>query len=250
MGHRERPEVRCKSRGTERRAAGIPNPYLPGAKVPYIAAEWAGVCARPPRAPPPPLARGGRTMENPTGHSLTGAPLPPPRARLYFTRRQSVSFSRSPDTKRAAPLSIGGCRLRTAVMDCPSIPAAALFRQSGTVIVRLKMEPFHGRCCQATLCNATEYGRVVHRTPGCEQCARTRLISHYSDCDSDLVEKCRPYLRSSTARSSKHFFFSFPKITFLTNFSFVIILEKHLSSQFFQLFPIIQIEKYCFGYNV
>ncbi|KOB73713.1 Uncharacterized protein OBRU01_10353 [Operophtera brumata] len=79
-------------------------------------------------------------------------------------------------------------------MDLISIPACALCRNVGTIIVRLKMEVLH--------CNRRPSGlKPVHRPPsGCEQCKRTRLISKYnSDCDS-VVDKCRLY-RSSSARS-------------------------------------------------
>ncbi|XP_014355748.1 uncharacterized protein LOC106708715 [Papilio machaon] len=82
--------------------------------------------------------------------------------------------------------------MRSIVMDCDSIPPFALFRQTGTVIVRVKMESSPRRGPPA--------GQLVHRPTACERCSRTRLISQYSDCDSDFVEKCRPY-RPSSARS-------------------------------------------------
>lgn len=83
-------------------------------------------------------------------------------------------------------------------MDHISIPACALYRNVGTIIVRLKMEVFYCNRRPSTC-------KPVHRPPsGCEQCKRTRIISKYnSDCDS-VVDKCRPY-RSSAGRSSKHF---------------------------------------------
>ncbi|XP_068633984.1 uncharacterized protein [Battus philenor] len=89
--------------------------------------------------------------------------------------------------------------MRSTVMDCYNIPAFALFRQTGTVIIRLKME-MPGRCCGSSTYPATDYNQLVYRSSACERCSRTRLISQYSDCDSDIVEKCRPY-KSSSARS-------------------------------------------------
>ncbi|XP_072932578.1 uncharacterized protein [Epargyreus clarus] len=84
-------------------------------------------------------------------------------------------------------------------MDCTKIPYFALFRQAGTVIVRQKME-VSDTCCKPLPCPTSDCPKAVHRPAGCEQCSRTRLISQYSDCDSDIVDRCRPY-RSSSARS-------------------------------------------------
>ncbi|CAG4975235.1 unnamed protein product [Parnassius apollo] len=55
-------------------------------------------------------------------------------------------------------------------------------------------------CCRSSVCMTMDYSQLVHRPSGCEQCSRTRSNSRNSDCDSDLVEKCRPY-KSSAARS-------------------------------------------------
>ncbi|KAF9816449.1 hypothetical protein SFRURICE_000355 [Spodoptera frugiperda] len=84
-------------------------------------------------------------------------------------------------------------------MDHSSIPTCAQYRNTGTVIVRLKME-VTTCCCKPEECPKSGCPDLVHRPSGCEQCSRTRLISRYSDCDSDVVEKSRPY-RSSAARS-------------------------------------------------
>lgn len=89
-------------------------------------------------------------------------------------------------------------------MDQSSKPPCPLYCNTGTVIVRLKME-VNTSCCKREECPASGCPDLVHRPSGCEQCTRTRLISQYSDCDSDVVEKCRPY-RSSAARSSKRYF--------------------------------------------
>ncbi|XP_063826662.1 uncharacterized protein LOC135076125 isoform X1 [Ostrinia nubilalis] len=84
-------------------------------------------------------------------------------------------------------------------MDTIAIPSCALHRQSTTVIVRMKDVEVPS-WCQPEECPAQGVPRVRHRPSGCEQCSRTRLISQYSDCDSGIVEKCRPY-KSSAARS-------------------------------------------------
>nr|XP_049703754.1 uncharacterized protein LOC110372663 [Helicoverpa armigera] len=104
----------------------------------------------------------------------------------------------SPDKIRKQ--HFGGCQLRSSVMDHNSIPACALYRNTGTIIVRLKKMEVTTSCCKREECPASGCPELVHRPSGCEQCTRTRLISQYSDCDSDVVEKCRPY-RSSAARS-------------------------------------------------
>ncbi|CAG4929379.1 unnamed protein product [Colias eurytheme] len=54
-------------------------------------------------------------------------------------------------------------------------------------------------CCARPACPRSFPG-PVHRPTDCEQCSRTRSYSQNSDCDSDLVDRCRPY-RSSIARS-------------------------------------------------
>lgn len=83
------------------------------------------------------------------------------------------------------------------------------YRHIGTVIVRFKMEVSRVFCCQREVCPASQCPESKHRLSGCEQCTRTRLISRqYSDCDSDVMDKSRPY-RSSAARSSKTFYFIF-----------------------------------------
>ncbi|RVE48552.1 hypothetical protein evm_006741 [Chilo suppressalis] len=56
-------------------------------------------------------------------------------------------------------------------------------------------------CCSGSgPCLVRHCPKFVHRPSGCERCSRTRLVSQYSDCDSGIVEKCRPY-KSSSARS-------------------------------------------------
>ncbi|XP_045769197.1 uncharacterized protein LOC123870074 [Maniola jurtina] len=84
-------------------------------------------------------------------------------------------------------------------MDYTKIPDFALFRQAGTVIVRLKMD-VRESCCNPEACPRSDYTRILHRPPTCAQCYRTRSNSQYSDCDSDFVDRCRPY-RSSSAKS-------------------------------------------------
>ncbi|XP_004932694.1 uncharacterized protein LOC101739051 isoform X1 [Bombyx mori] len=86
------------------------------------------------------------------------------------------------------------------VMDHTNIPACALYRHIGTVIVRLKMEVSTMLCWSRDVCPASGCPESMHRPSGCEQCARTRLNSKCCDCDSVHVDKSRPY-RSSTARS-------------------------------------------------
>ncbi|KAJ8716539.1 hypothetical protein PYW07_003166 [Mythimna separata] len=86
-------------------------------------------------------------------------------------------------------------------MDQCSTPACPLFGNTGTVIVRLKMEVCSS-CCKREECPASGCPELVYRPSGCEQCTRSRLFSKYnnSDCDSDVTEKSRPY-RASAARS-------------------------------------------------
>lgn len=115
--------------------------------------------------------------------------------------RASNWFSRSPDTTRATSHSFWECH-RSLAMDHNNIPSFALLRH-GTVIVRVKMD-VTSDCCGSQV-PTKGYRRVVHRISSCEQCSRTRM-NRYSDCDSGLVEKCRPY-RGSAARRSKLFSF-------------------------------------------
>ncbi|XP_050348687.1 uncharacterized protein LOC126772377 [Nymphalis io] len=84
-------------------------------------------------------------------------------------------------------------------MDFTKIPYFAMFRRSGTVIVRVKMDGPES-FCKPEACPRSDYPQPVHRPSGCEECSRTRSNSRNSDCDSDLVERCGPY-RASSARS-------------------------------------------------
>lgn len=120
--------------------------------------------------------------------------------------RNTNSFSLSPDTRRATS-DFGGCSSSIA-MDPMSIPDFALHRQSTTVIVRMKDVKPVASCCHPEECPVQDFPKDRHRPSGCEQCTRTRLIRQYSDCDSGIVEKCRPY-KSRAARSSKHFIYLF-----------------------------------------
>lgn len=90
-------------------------------------------------------------------------------------------------------------------MDYTSIPACALNRFAGTVIIRLKMEEISDYC-KPEVYPESGCHEVVHRSSGCEQCNRTRLINKWSACDKSVGEKCQPY-RSSAARSSKNKFY-------------------------------------------
>lgn len=182
-------------------------------------------CAR--RRPAATIGRDALPRESPIGDSSSIPPLPAPRARvytcLYLTPRHTNSFSLNDDTTRATP-DFGGCGIlrSSIVMDRVNIPTCALHRQSTTVIVRIKMEV--PRCCgQSEGCPVTDGPKIVHRPSRCEHCSRTRLISQYSDCDSGIVEKCRPY-KSSAARSSKHSFNYF----FLPFFSLGLKLQKKI----------------------
>lgn len=96
-------------------------------------------------------------------------------------------------------------------MDLISIPACALYRNVGTIIVRVKMEGHRRHFC----CRPDDY-KPVHALPGCDQCKRTRLISEYNSDSDCVVDRYRPY-RSSAARSSKHFL-SFIKFYWLLIF--------------------------------
>lgn len=123
--------------------------------------------------------------------------------------------------------------MRTSVMDHCSIPTCALYRNTGTVIVRLKME-VGTSSCKRTDCPASGCPDLVQRPSGCEHCARIRLNSQYSDCDSDILQKCRPY-RSSAARSSKRFFLFTKKYicgalhfcVALFDFFFIDVMQKY-----------------------
>ncbi|OWR50696.1 uncharacterized protein LOC116769718 [Danaus plexippus] len=83
-------------------------------------------------------------------------------------------------------------------MDYTKIPHFALFRQACTVIVRVRMDLVDTFGCMAA--QMTDHPRCTRRPSTCEKCSRTRSISKYSDCDSDLVDKNRRY-RASAARS-------------------------------------------------
>ncbi|VVC92031.1 unnamed protein product [Leptidea sinapis] len=83
-------------------------------------------------------------------------------------------------------------------MESSHIPYFATYRQSGTVILRLKMDE-SDTCCGWTKCPVSRPGTGSRRSE-CEQCLRTRSYSKYSDCDSEKVDRCKPY-RSRTPRS-------------------------------------------------
>ncbi|XP_047509595.1 uncharacterized protein LOC125052670 isoform X1 [Pieris napi] len=83
-------------------------------------------------------------------------------------------------------------------MDYISIPHFATFRQAGTVIIRLKMD-VSDSCCGSPK-RLPAYLGPVHRPSSCERCSRTRSYNQYSDCDSELVDRCRTY-RPRVAKS-------------------------------------------------
>lgn len=137
------------------------------------------------------------------GYSLSRAPLPLPRAQctLGFILRAVTPIHLVAHPTRRVRHQFWGCQLRSTVMDYFKIPYFAMFRQTGTVIVRLRME-IPDSCCKPGTISGTSYPRTVYRTSSCEGCSRTRSNSQYCDCDSDLVDRCQPY-RASSARSSK-----------------------------------------------
>lgn len=139
-------------------------------------------------------------------------------------------------------------------MDHSSIPTCALYRNTGTVIVRLKME-VGTSSCKRTDCPASGCPDLVQRPSGCEHCARIRLNSQYSDCDSDILQKCRPY-RSSAARSSKRFFFYLLRNIFVVLYIFVwhyLIFFLLMSCKtigifyFFQILTLWSLHGFCEG---
>lgn len=160
-----------------------------------------------PLQPPPTIGRVVPTLESPYVDSSFLAPhclqCMTVYTGLYLTRGHTNPFSLWHDTTRATSQHFGGCQMRSStVMDHTNIPACALYRHIGTVIVRLKMEVSTMLCWSRDVCPASGCPESMHRPSGCEQCARTRLNSKCCDCDSVHVDKSRPY-RSSTARSSK-----------------------------------------------
>ena len=140
------------------------------------------------------------------GYSLGRAPLPPPRARcaLGFILRAVTPIHLVAHPTRRVRHQFWGCQLRSTVMDYFKIPYFAMFRQTGTVIVRLRME-VPDSCCKPGTSPRSNRPRTVCRTSGCEGYSRTRSNNQYSDCDSDIVDRCQPY-RASSARSSKQNF--------------------------------------------
>lgn len=117
-------------------------------------------------------------------------------------------------------------------MDNLSLPACAMYRQSGTVIV--KNEDLD--CNRRSLDNSrTDFVR----TPGkCEKCELTRTTSKYSECVSAVIEKSRPY-RSSAARSSKLFFYKII-IKLHWNFKKIKLNNKLQNSQKYGLLKLIK----------
>ncbi|CAK1555416.1 unnamed protein product [Leptosia nina] len=120
-----------------------------------------------------------------------------PRA-LGFIIRAITPFHLVAHLTRRVRHQFWGCQWRSVVMDYTKIPYFATFRQAGTVIIRLKMDASDS-CCSGPS-RVPIYPGPVFRPTDCEQCSRTRSYSRYSDCDSELVDRCRPY-RSSVARS-------------------------------------------------